>query len=210
MAEGNTYEPAERDVLELVREGIQQDKKREIEYTDLLKDYIEFLKDEIYVKNKKLDKYCNMFRENQVVETRLVAGNPIDDDQIDEVQLKMNYATNSTLNASQSSQIDNHLNDDNSKSIDGCHFDDAIYENHEDDDVNPPIKRPISNEWVTERRKKKRVNCNEVRQPIISTNNFDLLREETTETVNGDLSNKEVTSTEICKVIQPITKLVFI
>ena len=40
-----------RDIIDLIKEYITQDKKREVEYTNLLKDYISFLKGEIIHKN---------------------------------------------------------------------------------------------------------------------------------------------------------------
>ena len=41
-----------RDIIDMTKHNMLQDKKREIEYTNLLKDYISFLKDEIIYQNK--------------------------------------------------------------------------------------------------------------------------------------------------------------
>ena len=55
-----------RDIIDLIKENIIQDKKREVEYTNL-KDYISFLKEEITHKNKLLfDRY-----KNNNIDTRL-------------------------------------------------------------------------------------------------------------------------------------------
>ena len=57
----------DRDIIDLIKENIIQDKKREVEYTNLLKDYISFLKEEITHKNKLL---CDRYKNNNI-ETRL-------------------------------------------------------------------------------------------------------------------------------------------
>ena len=57
----------DRDIIDLIKENIIQDKKREVEYTNLLKDYISFLKEEITHKNKLL---CDRYKKHNI-ETRL-------------------------------------------------------------------------------------------------------------------------------------------
>ena len=52
MTEVSTPALEERSIIDLIKEDIIQDKKREVEYTDLMYDYVSFLKDEILHKNK--------------------------------------------------------------------------------------------------------------------------------------------------------------
>ena len=47
MAEEGAKLIQDRDIIDLVKENILQDKKREVEYTNLMQDYISFLKDEV-------------------------------------------------------------------------------------------------------------------------------------------------------------------
>ena len=53
------------DIIDMIKENILQDKKREIEYTDLLKDYISFLKDQIINQNKFIFDHLNTIRSSQ-------------------------------------------------------------------------------------------------------------------------------------------------
>ena len=52
----------------MIKENILQDKKREIEYTDLLKDYISFLKDQIINQNKFIFDHLNTIRSSQGIQ----------------------------------------------------------------------------------------------------------------------------------------------
>ena len=54
MTEVITPALEERSIIDLIKENIIEDKKREVQYTDLLKDYVSFLKGEILHKNKLL------------------------------------------------------------------------------------------------------------------------------------------------------------
>ena len=57
------------DIIDLIKGNILQDKKRETEYTNLFKDYIYFLKDEIVYKNKFIYNQLNIIYKRDVVET---------------------------------------------------------------------------------------------------------------------------------------------
>ena len=61
----------DRDIIDLNKEYITQDKKRGVVYTSLLKDYISFLKGEIIYKNKWLRNYSNISYKDTIIETRL-------------------------------------------------------------------------------------------------------------------------------------------
>ena len=67
----------DRDIMDLIKDNILLDKKREEEYTSLLKDYINYLKDEIYTKNSQIDKQLNMICKSHFIKTRSSRGNYI-------------------------------------------------------------------------------------------------------------------------------------
>ena len=51
MADDTATEIQDRNIIDLIKENMIQDKKREEEYKSLLTDYISFLKEEIVEKN---------------------------------------------------------------------------------------------------------------------------------------------------------------
>ena len=66
MADEKTKQ--DRDIIDMRKENIFQDKKREIEYTDHLKDYISFLKDQIINQNKLIFDHLNTIRSSQGIQ----------------------------------------------------------------------------------------------------------------------------------------------
>ena len=58
-------------MIDLIIENITQAKKREVEYTNLLKDHISFLKGEIIHKKKLLCNCSNIRCKDSIIETRL-------------------------------------------------------------------------------------------------------------------------------------------
>ena len=59
MADEETKVIQDRDIIDMIKGNMLQDKKGEIEYTNLLKDYLSFLKDEIIYQNKFIFDHLN-------------------------------------------------------------------------------------------------------------------------------------------------------
>ena len=59
MAEEPSTTSEDRDIIDLIKENMLQDKKREMEYKTIIKDYIHFLK-EISNKNNIIYKHLNL------------------------------------------------------------------------------------------------------------------------------------------------------
>ena len=57
----------DRDIIDLIKENILQDKKREYEYASLLKDYISFLRGETYTKTKLIYSRLNIVVKDELV-----------------------------------------------------------------------------------------------------------------------------------------------
>ena len=70
MAEEPSTTSQDRDIIDLIKENTLQDKKREMEYTTILKDYIHFLKEEISNKNNIIYKHLNLICREKIIETR--------------------------------------------------------------------------------------------------------------------------------------------
>ena len=59
MANEETKLIQDQDIIDMIKDNMLQDKKREIEYTNLLKDSVSFLKDEIIYQNKFIFDHLN-------------------------------------------------------------------------------------------------------------------------------------------------------
>ena len=62
----------DRDIIDLIKENILQDKKREDEYVRLLKDYISFLKEEMSTKNNIIYKHLHIFHQKDIYDRNRV------------------------------------------------------------------------------------------------------------------------------------------
>ena len=71
MAEEIATAVQDRDIIDLIKENILQDKKREDEYVRLLKDYISFLKEEMSTKNNIIYKHLHIIHQKGMIETGL-------------------------------------------------------------------------------------------------------------------------------------------
>ena len=74
MADEETKLIQDRDIIDMTKHNMLQDKKREIEYTNLSKDYISFLKDEIIYQNKFIFDHLNTVYKHEYKETRCSQG----------------------------------------------------------------------------------------------------------------------------------------
>ena len=70
MADDTATEIQDRNIIDLIKENMIQDKKREEEYKSLLTDYISFLKEEIVEKNNIIRKYLDVICKDNNIETR--------------------------------------------------------------------------------------------------------------------------------------------
>ena len=70
MAEELSTTSQDIDIIDLIKENMLQDKKREMEYTTILKDYIHILKEEISNKNNIIYRHLNLICREKIVETR--------------------------------------------------------------------------------------------------------------------------------------------
>ena len=178
MTKDITTTVQDRDIIDLIKENIFQDKKREMEYTNLLKDCIHFLKDEITLKNKFICKQLNNIYKREVVETGPPNRNNV-------------FSSNDLFNVNDTSLSPNEadhviISDDNSN------ISDIVYTNYEKDDVCSTNIPTMDNKWITERRKNKKS------QNIIysslnkfeSLNNYNLLVYHEKELIDTDDTNK--------------------
>ena len=184
----------DRDIMDLIKDNILLDKKREEEYTSLLKDYINYLKDEIYTKNNQIDKQLNMICKSHFIETRSSRGNDILNSSI--LTCHNNTPLNNSYNPIDETGI-TQMND----GIKKCNHDlisennenvnDIVYEIYEKDDINP-CNQPINKEWITERRKKKVKHIKATPSPISieSINNYNVLYDENND-CNTDDDNRD-------------------
>ena len=147
MADEETKLIQDRDIIDMIKHNMLQD---EIEYTNLLKDYISFLKDEIIYPNKFIFDHLNTVYKHE--ETRSSQGiqvkSPKDLVNVNDVSL------NVAANKSQSTpRVNTIINYDDSKSLitdDNINNNDIEYINCEKDVI------CIDNRWITERRKNKK------------------------------------------------------
>ena len=181
MTEDITTAVQDRDIIDLIKENILQDKKRETEYTNLLKDYIYFLKDEITHKNKFICKQLNIIYKREVVETGPPNRNNV-------------FSSNDLFNVNDTSLSPNEvgrvtISDDNSD------ISDILYPNYEKDDVCSNNIPAIDNKWITERRKNKKSQniINSSLNEFESLNNYNLLVDHEKELIDTDEPNKAET-----------------
>ena len=71
MTEETATANMDREFIDMVKINIIQDKKRDVDYSNLLKDYISFLKEEISHKNKLIYSQLNIINNDKIVETGL-------------------------------------------------------------------------------------------------------------------------------------------
>ena len=143
----------------MIKESMIQDKKRESEYTDLLKDYVYFLKGKILHKNKLLQKYNNRLQtsyRNEDIETMLPHDNNVANNKKDESPLYSAGIPNELDNDSQITPKEDSLSSDENESIliKANNSNGNVYVNYEKDDVCHSDKL-IDNKWITVRRNKK-------------------------------------------------------
>ena len=131
----------DRDIIDLIKEYITPDKKREIEYTNLLKDYISFLKGEIIHKNK-LCNWSNIRYKNSIIETRLSNSKKVfsnkDVLKLNDVSLSTTECSKDPVNESKLAHYTNNISTNEEDriliSVDNSDVSN-VYGNYEKDDV---------------------------------------------------------------------------
>ena len=160
MAEEIATAVQDRDIIDLIKENILQDKKREDEYVRLLKDYISFLKEEMSTKNNIIYKLLHIIHQKGMIET----GSSQEKDMLtSSVIINDNYESLIAKNRKDEhgdailDDNDSTLRDENNHVVTRENNHDVssiFYKNCEKDDISQ-YNQPIDNKWITVRREKK-------------------------------------------------------